>query len=481
MNKKLKGLPLVSLASVLCISGCNLFKKKTAERNENELYVTVYDGGYGTEWIAKVAADYEAQSGVKVNWTADQSILDRMSTELDSPSSDIYMSHDITWQEFAEQGLLENLDDLYASEVPGTNKTFKDRLCAGAEEVSKLEDGHYYKVCYTQGAGGLIYNIDMFRENGWQVPTTYDELLALCNTIVEAHVPTDDLGTVVPIAWSGADREYYWDYIVFEWWAQLAGEQAINKFKAYKGDDGKYSTGYQVFDPATNHKEFVQAYEMWHNLIAKNPTFSNDKPQSAKLVQANSLFASGAAAMIPYAQWAQYEIQNNSGIEFNFDIAMMKTPKVNAQAKDYNYNVGFGDSIIVPANIPDESKAAAKDFLRYLAGKEACKTFVDKARGAFLAFDYSIVDLGDLMNNTYTKSIYEKLTQCTNFNLTSMNPVAYINSASIMPWIGNTYYYAKAFAEPNTAAYQATAVGNALYTTASNGWASWCRRAGISD
>ena len=295
------------------------------------------------------------------------------------------------------------------------------------------------------------------------------------------HVPTDDLGTVVPIAWSGADREYYWDYIVFEWWAQLAGEQAINKFKAYKGDDGKYSTGYQVFDPATNHKEFVQAYEMWHNLIAKNPTFSNDKPQSAKLVQANSLFASGAAAMIPYAQWAQYEIQNNSGIEFNFDIAMMKTPKVNAQAKDYNYNVGFGDSIIVPANIPDESKAAAKDFLRYLAGKEACKTFVDKARGAFLAFDYSIVDLGDLMNNTYTKSIYEKLTQCTNFNLTSMNPVAYINSASIMPWIGNTYYYAKAFAEPNTAAYQATAVGNALYTTASNGWASWCRRAGISD
>ena len=477
MKKKILLLPLAISASLLCLTGC--FGGN--DRGSNEIYVTVYDGGYGTEWIKQVALDYEAKTGVKVNWTADQSILDRISSELDSPSSDIYMSHDITWQEFAEQGLLENLDDLYASEVEGTGKTFKDRLCAGAEEVSRLEDGHYYKVCYTQGAGGLIYNIDMFRENHWEVPTTYDELLALCQQIVADNVQTDNLDTVVPIAWSGADREYYWDYIVFEWWAQLAGKAAVDKFKAYKGDDGKYSTGYQVYDPQTNHKEFVQAYDMWHRLIAQNPQFSNNKPQSAKLVTANSLFASGAAAMIPYAQWAQYEIQNNSGINFDFDIAMMKTPKAKADAQDFNYNVGFGDSMIIPANIPDASKAAAKEFLKYLAGKEGCKTFVDKARGAFLAFDYSIVDLGDLLQNTYTKSIYEKLTQCQNFNLTSMNPVAYINSASIMPWIGNTYYYAKAVAEPNNADYQATTVGNNLYTTASNGWASWCRIAGVRD
>ena len=102
------------------------------------------------------------------------------------------MSHDITWQEFAEQGLLENLDDLYASEVEGTGKTFKERLCAGAEEVSKLDDGHYYKVCYTQGAGGLVYNIDMFKANGWEVPTTYAELKALCQTIVDADLRTED-------------------------------------------------------------------------------------------------------------------------------------------------------------------------------------------------------------------------------------------------------------------------------------------------
>ena len=478
MNKKFFILPLVLSAGLLSLTACG---NSGPSRSGNELFVTVYDGGYGTDWIAQVAKDYQDKTGVKVNWSADQSILDRMDSELDNPGSDIYMSHDIRWQEYAEANLLENLDDLYNSQVEGTGKTFKQRLCAGAEEVSRLDDGHYYKVCYTQGAGGFIYNIDMFREHNWQVPTTYAELETLCQTIVDAHVQTEELTTVVPIAWSGADREYYWDYIVFEWWAQLAGMQGINKYKAYLGDDGKYSTGYQVYNPQTNHKEFVQAYGMWHDLIAKNASFSNNKPQDAKLVTANSLFASGAAAMIPYAQWAKYEIQHNSGITFDFDIAMMKTPKVSATAQDYNYNVGFGDSIIIPKNIPSASKSLAKDFLRYLAGKEACKTFVDKARGAFLAFDYSIVDLEDLMQDTYIKSIYEKLTQCTNVNIASMNPVAYINSASIMPWIGNEYYYSTAYAAPTNTAYQGAAIGANIYATAQGGWTNWCRLAGMVD
>ena len=475
MNKKFFILPLVMASGFLCLTGCN----RGVKRGENELYICVYDGGYGTEWIAKVADDYSKKTGVKVNWKADQTILDRMDSEIENPNSDIYMSHDIRWQEYAEAHQLEVLDDLYESEVEGTGKTFKQRLCQGAEEVSKLEDGHYYKVCYTQGAGGFVYNKTMFEENGWTVPTTYDELKTLCQTIVDAHLMTEDLETIVPIAWSGADREYYWDYIVFEWWAQLGGSEAINKYKAYMGDDGKYNSGYQVYNPTTNHKEFVQAYKFWHELIAQNQSFSNENPQSTKLVQVNSKFATGQAAMIPYAQWAKYEIQKNSGIQLNFDIAMMKTPKVEGAKGDFNFNVGFGDSIIIPSAIPSASKEIAKDFLRYLAGKEACKTFVDKARGAFLAFDYSIVDLGDLLNDTYIKSVYDKLTQCTQVNICSTNPVAYINSSSIMPWIGNEYYYSKAFAEPSNAKYQATTVGSTIYSKAQAGWSSWVRLAGF--
>ena len=94
--------------------------------------------------------------------------------------------------------------------------------------------------------------------------------------------------------------------------------------------------------------------------------------------------------------------------------------------------------------------------------------------------DYSR-EVNNLLNDTYINSVYKILTESKNFNLVSTNPVAYINSASIMPWIGNTYYYSKAFAAPTNDAYKGTAIGNAIYTTAKNGWASWCKKANVTD
>ena len=209
MNKKIAFVPLLALSGLMSLSACGGGKQRSG--SEDTIYVCVYDGGYGTDWIKTIAEDYERDTGIHVEWDADQSILQRLTSELKNPSYDIYMSHDITWQQYAAQGLLENLDSLYSDTVEGTNKTFKQRLCPGAEEFSKY-DGHYYKVCYTRGAGGLVYNMDMFEANGWTVPTTYDELMQLCKDIVAADISVG-LDTVVPIAWSG-DREYYWDYTI---------------------------------------------------------------------------------------------------------------------------------------------------------------------------------------------------------------------------------------------------------------------------
>ena len=70
MNKKFFILPLVAASAFLALTACDPSNK----RGENELYITVYDGGYGTEWIDKVASDYQEKTGVQVHWTADQSI-----------------------------------------------------------------------------------------------------------------------------------------------------------------------------------------------------------------------------------------------------------------------------------------------------------------------------------------------------------------------------------------------------------------------
>jgi hypothetical protein len=150
------------------------------------------------------------------------------------------------------------------------------------------------------------------------VPTTYDELVTLCSTINNAKISVGDREYVKPFAWSGADRQYYWDYPMFEWWAQLAGVDKINTIKKYMGPTGKYSDGYEMYNPANYYKEFVEAYDKWWSLIANASANSISTSYSDKLGTAQSAFNAGKAAMIPYAQWGKYELEKTNGGSFGF-------------------------------------------------------------------------------------------------------------------------------------------------------------------
>ena len=448
-----------------------------------ELWIMAYDGGYGKTWLNNMATEFTAKTGIAVHTDVSTTLLDRLESDLKNGTDyDLYMSHGINWMSYAAQGYLAPMDDLYTTKIDGfTDKTFADRLVAGAADISKAEgsDGtsHYYKACYTQGAGGFVYNMKMFADNGWSVPTTYDELVTLCDTINAAKISCGDREYVKPFAWSGADRQYYWDYPMYEWWAELAGTDKINTIKAYKGPDGKYKDGYEMYNPDSYYKEFLQAYDMWWNLIGNKSANSISSSYSDNLGTAQSNFNAGKAAMIPYAEWAKYELESTNGGKLDFDIAMMKTPKATASSQYMNYMVGFGDSMIIPAKSSNQD--LAKQFLAYMATADGCKTFVKDAKGAFLAFDYSDIDLTDIeATDTFTKSIHQKLSD-TNINLVSMNPITVWNVDVVMPWIGNTYYYTKACATP--ASYTSAIIGPTMYNTAKKGWQGWLDNAGLSD
>ena len=54
---------------------------------------------------------------------------------------------------------------------------------AALEEYS--DDGKVLGMPLRGTAVFVIYNVDMFEENGWEIPTTQEELVALCDTILE--------------------------------------------------------------------------------------------------------------------------------------------------------------------------------------------------------------------------------------------------------------------------------------------------------
>ncbi len=233
-----------------------------------------------------------------------------------------------------------------------------------------------------------------------------------------------------------------------------------------------------MYNPATYYSEFKQAYGMWYDLVALHPEYSVTGSGSQKLIGTQSDFYSGKAAMIPYAQWAELELENSYGGPLDFDIAMMPTPKATAASDAVNYLVGLGDSMIVPENSPNQDLAT--QFLAFMATDGACETFVDKSHGAFLAFDYSDIDLSALeAQSPYIKSIHDKLTATENFNLVSTNPITIYNVNSVMPWVANKYYYSVAVQSP--ADYTPDKVATEIYNTAKSSWPAWIRTAGLRD
>ena len=36
---------------------------------------------------------------------------------------------------------------------------------------------------YVANAAGILYNREMFKEHGWEIPTTWEEMITLCDTI----------------------------------------------------------------------------------------------------------------------------------------------------------------------------------------------------------------------------------------------------------------------------------------------------------
>ena len=45
-----------------------------------------------------------------------------------------------------------------------------------------------YAVPYVANAAGVLYNRGMFQENGWEIPETWEEFKALCDTIQAAGI-----------------------------------------------------------------------------------------------------------------------------------------------------------------------------------------------------------------------------------------------------------------------------------------------------
>ena len=89
---------------------------------------------------------------------------------------------DMNYSNFLDAGLFEDLSDLDV--LKETKQAYLDM----EEELKLIPTEGSYALPYAANAAGILYNKEMFEENGWKIPTTWSEFTTLCETISASGV-----------------------------------------------------------------------------------------------------------------------------------------------------------------------------------------------------------------------------------------------------------------------------------------------------
>lgn len=436
---------IVVVAMSLCFAlgtiACGNNSGNDVKQKNTSLTITVQDEGYGTDWLKNMLNRFGQQKGIDVKVIPNVTVGSTMAGDLEESIIDMYISHQISWDYYASQGKLEPLTDLYETEVSSDGTTFKDRIIDSAVD-SSWSGGYYFKVPWTQGAGGIVYNVKMLKQVGWNSPpSTYAELQELCDDIIVANIPINDekgnvIGKVTPFIYPGL-AEWMWDYIFYEWWAQLAGPNTIQEFLKYESVD---VFNPEVGLPEVGFKEFKEAFKYWYDLFAVNAeTYMSPGCDVISKDEATDRFISGWAVMMPNAHWMTNEIAQK--VDQDWEMAMFTAPTLPNALDGYekvNFSVGFGDSIVVSRK--SQNKKLAKEFLIFMSEEDNCIAFSNDVPGTNLAFKYDVTAAAK--NHTYAQSIAKILTEEISFNIFSNSTLSRtLGTEVINPWPFNQQYY----------------------------------------
>ncbi|KMS73554.1 sugar ABC transporter substrate-binding protein [Streptomyces viridochromogenes] len=142
--------------------------------------------------FADIYAAYKKKSGitVDVNTKDSNTFQEQINSYLQGTPDDVF-----TWfagyrmQFFAAKGLATPIDDVW--------KTIGGNFPEAMHKLSKGEDGKYYFVPLYTYPWAIFYRKSVFKEKGYEVPTKWDDFVALCK-----QMKKDGL---VPIAFGDKD------------------------------------------------------------------------------------------------------------------------------------------------------------------------------------------------------------------------------------------------------------------------------------
>ena len=333
--------------------------------HDGNLEVRAFQGGYGIDFYEKAAREYEAaHPGVKIDVKGDPRIWEQLRPRFISgdPPGLTFPGWGMDHYALIYENQVLPLDDALLTTPYGeTTGTWRDTFIP---EILKLGEykGQTYLLPYYLTLNGWWYNVNLFEENGWEPPQTYDELLTLCEKIKAKGI--------APITYQGKYPYYALQGFLLPWAISAGGIEAFRDAEALK--PGAWSS------PA-----FLQAAGMVDELRRKG--YFQEGANGMSHTEAQMEFLNGRAAMIPCGTWLESEMKKQTPPGFR--MAFFLTPRIRDGRGDPTaLQVG-----VEPWILPRKGRnhALAIDFFKYMTSLKKASEFV-REKGTLTAVRGSV-------------------------------------------------------------------------------------------
>lgn len=244
---------------------------------------------------------------------------------------------DVNFSSFIDSDMLMDISDFEGI------SDIKPAYLEIAKNLEYVPEEGVYSVPYVANAAGILYNKDMFDEYNWDIPTTWDEFMALCDEIQASGIQ--------PLYFGFKDT-----------WTCLAPWNSLAVDLAPADVCQQVNRGETTFSD-----EYREVSEKMLELLPYGP----EDPYAYNYNDACTAFANGESAMYTIGNYAVPQIQSVNP-DMNIDSFVMPG---NNNADENILNSGIDLQFCVTNDC--ENKEAAYEVLRYLLKDETIQIYLN--------------------------------------------------------------------------------------------------------
>lgn len=286
---------------------------------------------------------------------------------------------------------LSPIDDMWARD--GLDAV----VAKSVADSATMYNGNRYLVPMQYHYAGMFYNTKVMADAGvTEMPTSWDEFIALCENLKEQGVTPIALGS--KFRWPA---QFWFDYLILN----TAGPE--------------FRSGLMSGSESYDDERVLNAMAMWKGLVDAGYFAPNSNADT--WTDASDKVARGDAAMTLMGTWIT-GYWNGLGLEPGGDYDFFPFPTINADVPVSV--VGPIDGLVISANV--QNREGAEAFLSFFVRDEATQEFWTKAVGALS----SNVNIDPSVYNDLIQSVGATVAAADNFafnyDLQTPPPVAEI-------------------------------------------------------